>query len=172
MNKISKEKLEEIKAKNDILDVVSEYIELTPKGNRLMSLCPFHNDKTPSFTVYPEKGSFYCFGCGTGGDVIEFVKLIKNIDYVGAVKLLTDRAAINLSEDNNDSYFARMSNKILAINQEVAKFYQSYLKSANGKWAVEYLSNRGLSSETIEKYQLGCAPKDWNMLLNYLKTKG
>ena len=80
MNKISKEKLEEIKAKNDILDVVSEYIELTPKGNRLMSLCPFHNDKTPSFTVYPEKGSFYCFGCGTGGDVIEFVKLIKNID--------------------------------------------------------------------------------------------
>ena len=172
MNKISKEKLEEIKAKNDILDVVSEYIELTPKGNRLMSLCPFHNDKTPSFTVYPEKGSFYCFGCGTGGDVIEFVKLIKNIDYVGAVKLLADRAAINLSEDNNDSYFARMSNKILAINQEVAKFYQSYLKSANGKWAVEYLSNRGLSSETIEKYQLGCAPKDWNMLLNYLKTKG
>lgn len=172
MNKISKEKLEEIKAKNDILDVVSEYIELTPKGNRLMSLCPFHNDKTPSFTVYPEKGSFYCFGCGTGGDVIEFVKLIKNIDYVGAVRLLADRAAINLSEDNNDSYFARMSNKILNINKEAAKFYQDYLKSINGRWALEYLLDRGLTVETIGQFQLGCAPKDWNALLNYLKTKG
>ena len=172
MNKISKEKLEEIKAKNDILDVVSEYIELTPKGNRLISLCPFHNDKTPSFTVYPEKGSFYCFGCGTGGDVIEFTRLVEKVDYISAVKLLAERSGVKITEDAEDNYYTKMRNKILAINQEAAKLYQSYLKSTNGKWAPEYLSDRGLSSETIEKYQLGCAPKDWNMLLNYLKNKG
>ena len=117
MNKISKEKLEEIKTKNDILDVVSEYIELTPKGNRLMSLCPFHNDKTPSFTVYPEKGFFYCFGCGTGGDIIEFIQRIEKIDYISAVKLLAERSGVKITEDAEDNYYIKMRNKILAINQ-------------------------------------------------------
>ena len=172
MNKISKEKIEEIKVKNNIHDVISKYVKLTSKGGNLIGLCPFHNEKTPSFTVYPEKDSFYCFGCGIGGDIIEFIQRIEKIDYISAVKLLAERSGVKITEDAEDNYYTKMRNKILAINQEAAKFYQSYLKSANGKWAVEYLSNRGLSSETIEKYQLGCAPKDWNMLLNYLKTKG
>ena len=172
MNKISKEKIEEIKVKNNIHDVISKYVKLTSKGGNLIGLCPFHSEKTPSFTVYPEKESFYCFGCGIGGDIIEFIQRIEKIDYISAVKLLAERSGVKITEDAEDNYYTKMRNKILAINQEAAKFYQSYLKSANGKWAVEYLSNRGLSSETIEKYQLGCAPKDWNMLLNYLKNKG
>ena len=172
MNKISKEKIEEIKVKNNIHDVISKYVKLTSKGGNLIGLCPFHNEKTRSFTVYPEKDSFYCFGCGIGGDIIEFIQRIEKIDYISAVKLLAERSGVKITEDAEDNYYTKMRNKILAINQDATKFYQSYLKSANGKWAVEYLSNRGLSSGTIEKYQLGCAPKDWNMLLNYLKTKG
>lgn len=172
MNKINKEKIDEIKSKNNIQDVISKYVKLTPKGSNLIGLCPFHNEKTPSFTVYPEKDSFYCFGCGIGGDIIEFIQRIEKIDYISAVKLLAERSGVKITEDAEDNYYIKMRNKILAINQEAAKFYQSYLKSTNGKWATDYLSDRGLSSETIENFQLGCAPKDWNALLNYLKTKG
>ena len=172
MNKINKEKIDEIKSKNNIQDVISKYVKLTSKGSNLIGLCPFHNEKTSSFTVYPEKDSFYCFGCGIGGDIIEFIQRIEKIDYLSAVKLLAERSGVKITEDAEDNYYIKMRNKILAINQEAAKFYQSYLKSTNGKWATDYLSDRGLSSETIENFQLGCAPKDWNALLNYLKTKG
>lgn len=172
MNKINKEKIDEIKSKNNIQDVISKYVKLTPKGSNRIGLCPFHNEKTPSFTVCPKKDSFYCFGCGTGGDVIEFTRLVEKVDYISAVKLLAERSGVKITEKTEDNYYIKMRNKILAINQEAAKFYQSYLKSTNGKWATDYLSDRGLSSETIENFQLGCAPKDWNMLLNYLKNKG
>ena len=172
MNKINKEKIDEIKSKNNIQDVISKYVKLTPKGSNLIGLCPFHNEKTPSFTVYPKKDSFYCFGCGTGGDVIEFTRLVEKVDYISAVKLLAERSGVKITEDAEDNYYTKMRNKISAINQDATKFYQSHLKSTNGKWAAEYLSDRGLSNETIENFQLGCAPKDWNMLWNYLKAKG
>ena len=146
MNKINKEKIDEIKSKNNIQDVISKYVKLTPKGSNLIGLCPFHNEKTPSFTVYPKKDSFYCFGCGTGGDVIEFTRLVEKVDYISAVKLLAERSGVKITEDAEDNYYTKMRNKISAINQDATKFYQSHLKSTNGKWAAEYLSDRGLSN--------------------------
>ncbi len=172
MNSFSREMIKKIKSENSIRNVVSQYVTLMSKGNHLVGLCPFHNEKTPSFTVYPEKGSFYCFGCGAGGDVITFIQHIENLNYIDAVKLLAERSGVNIIEDNGDNYYEKLKNKILDINKETARFYRNYLKSANGKWALEYLLGRGLTTQTIEEFGLGCAPKDWNKLISYLKNKG
>ena len=126
---IPEDVINEIKYRNDIETVISPYVSLKRRGKNLVGLCPFHNEKTPSFTVYPENGSFYCFGCGAGGDVFSFVKLIENLDYIEAVKLLAERSGVALPQDGYDDSMQRLKNSIFEINRETARFYHAYLMS-------------------------------------------
>lgn len=162
----------DIKYKNDIESIISPYVNLKRAGKNLKGLCPFHNEKTPSFTVYPENGSFYCFGCGVGGDIFTFTRLIENLDYVEAVKLLAERSGINIPEDNYDNSYGNLKKKILEINKETARYYHNYLKTDGGRWALNYLIGRGLTPATIKHFGLGCAPDGWTGLVDHLKSKG
>ncbi|MBQ8203009.1 MAG: DNA primase [Clostridia bacterium] len=165
--------IEEIKAKNDIESVISAYVNLKRRGKNLVGLCPFHNEKTPSFTVYPESDSFYCYGCGKGGDAFTFVKLAENLDYIEAVKLLADRSGVYIPEDSGyDDSMLRLKNTIYEINKEAARFYHSYLLSEKGKKVLEYYTGRGLTLNTIKHFGLGAAPEEWDGLLKHLKSKG
>ena len=169
---IPEEVINEIKYRNDIENVISQYSVLKRKGKNLVGLCPFHSEKTPSFTVYPENGSFYCFGCGVGGDVITFTGLIENLDYIESIKLLAERSNIQLPEDGYDNSFQKVKNTVYDINRETAKFFHNYLMSDEGKWALDYYKNRGLSLKTIKHFGLGAAPDSFDALIKHLKTKG
>ncbi len=169
---IPEEIINEIKYRNDIESVMAPYVALKRRGKNLVGLCPFHNEKTPSFTVYPENGSFYCFGCGVGGDVFSFVRQIENLDYIDAVKLLAERSGVTLPQDGYDDSMQKLKNTIFEINRETARFYHSYLMSPEGKWALDYLTGRGLSIATIKHFGLGAAPDGWDNLIKHLKSKG
>ncbi len=169
---IPEEILSEIKYRNDIETVISPYVNLKRRGKNLIGLCPFHNEKTPSFTLYPDNGSFYCFGCGVGGDIFTFTKLIENLDYIEAVKLLAERSGVSLPDDSYDDSMQKLRQNILNINKETARFFHQYLMSQNGKWALDYLLGRGLTLKTIKHFGLGAAPNDWDLLLRHLKKLG
>lgn len=169
---IPEEVINEIKYRNDIETVISQYVTLKRRGKNLVGLCPFHNEKTPSFTIYPENGSFYCFGCGAGGDVITFIGLTENLDYIESVKLLAEKSGVVLPHDGYDNSMQNLKNTVYDINRETAKFFHAYLMSEDGKWALDYLLNRGLSIKTIKHFGLGAAPDSWDMLINHLKSKG
>ncbi|MBR3149438.1 MAG: DNA primase [Eubacterium sp.] len=164
--------LNELKLRTDINDVISTYVTLKRRGRTYVGLCPFHNEKTPSFTVYPETQSFYCFGCGAGGDAVGFIRKIENLDYVDAVKLLAGRVGMQLPEDGYDDSLAKRRKTILSINRETARFYHSYMMSDEGKAGREYFISRGLSKSTITKVGLGYAPDSWDSLLKHLKSQG
>lgn len=164
--------INEIKYRNDIEDVISPYVNLHRRGKNLVGLCPFHNEKTPSFTVYPENGSFYCFGCGAGGDVFTFTKLIENLDYIEAVKALAERAGVVLPQDGYDDSMQRLKDTVYSINRETAKFFHSYLMSPEGKWALDYLVGRGLTVPIIRRFGLGAAPDSWDALIKHLQNLG
>lgn len=170
--RIPEEIIMEIKYKNPIEEVVSPYVNLRRTGRNLNGLCPFHNEKTPSFTVYPDTSSYYCFGCGAGGDAFTFVRKIENLDYVEAVKRLADRAGVNIPEGDYDDSYIKLKAKIYEINQETARFFHSHLFTEDGKWALDYLTGRGLSIKTIRHFGLGAAPNRWDALLKHLKAKG
>lgn len=169
---IPEEIINEIKYKNDIESVMAPYVSLKRRGKNLVGLCPFHNEKTPSFTVYPENGSFYCFGCGVGGDVFSFVRQIENLDYIDAVKLLAERSGVTLPQDGYDDSMQKLKNTVFEINRETARFYHTYLMSPEGKWALDYLLGRGLSIATIKHFGLGAAPDSWDSLINHLRGLG
>ena len=164
--------LQELKYKTDIEDIVSTYVSLRKRGNTSVGLCPFHNEKTPSFTVYNDTQSFYCFGCGAGGDAIGFIKKIENLDYIDAVKLLAERAGMQMPQDGFDDSISKKRRRILQINREAAKFFHSYLMSPQGKTGYDYFINRGLTPKTIVKFGLGYAPDSWDSLLKHLKSLG
>lgn len=164
--------IDALRDSNDIESVISGYIELRRRGRNLVGLCPFHNEKTPSFTVYPETSSYYCFGCGAGGDVIGFVRNIENLDYVEAVKLLADRAGIKMPDSNYDDSTANLRRRIYEANREAAKFYHETLFTEKGKQQLEYLTRRNVSSKMIKHFGLGAAPDDWHALGDYLQEKG
>ncbi len=164
--------IEEIKYRNDIETVVSSYITLKRAGKNLVGLCPFHGEKTPSFTVFPENGSFYCFGCKVGGDVFTFVKNIENLDYIETVRLLAERCGVTIPESGYDDSMAKLRNRIFEINRETARFYNAYLENSGGKWAVDYYSERGLTPQTVRNFGLGAAPDSWDSLRNHLRSKG
>ena len=126
---LPQEFLMELKYKNDIESVLSPYVALKRRGSNLVGLCPFHNEKTPSFTVYPENGSYYCFGCGQGGDIITFIMRIENLDYMDAVSRLADRAGLRMPENGQDDRELKLKNDIYEANREAALFYHSYLLS-------------------------------------------
>ena len=164
--------IHEIKYRNDIETAVSQYVNLKRRGKNLVGLCPFHSEKTPSFTVYPENGSFYCFGCGVGGDVFTFTGLIENLDYMESIKLLAERSGISLPQDGYDDSMQRLKKKIYDINRDTARFFHSFLMSPGGKWALDYLTGRGLTVKTIKHFGLGAAPDSWDALIHHLKEKG
>lgn len=164
--------INEIKYRNDIETAVSQYVNLKRRGKNLVGLCPFHSEKTPSFTVYPENGSFYCFGCGVGGDVFTFTGLIENLDYMESIKLLAERSGISLPQDGYDDSMQRLKKKIYDINRDTARFFHSFLMSPCGKWALDYLTGRGLTVKTIKHFGLGAAPDSWDALIHHLKEKG
>ena len=165
--------MQDLRLKTDIYDVISTYVTLKKRGRTYVGLCPFHNEKTPSFTVYPDTQSFYCFGCGAGGDAIGFVKRIENLDYIDAVKALAQRAGIQMPDDNSyDDSLAKKRRKILEINRESAKFFNSYMMSDAGRAGHNYFLNRGLSEKTIKRFGLGFAPDSWDGLLKHLKGLG
>ncbi len=169
---IPEEIISEIKYRYDIESAISPYVNLKRRGKNLVGLCPFHNEKTPSFTVYPENGSFYCFGCGVGGDVFTFTGLIENLDYIESVKLLADKAGVTLPQDGYDDSMQKLRAKIYDINKETARFFHNYMMSEEGKWGLDYFLNRGLSLKTIKHFGLGAAPDSWDALINHLKSKG
>ena len=164
--------LQELKYKTDIEDIISAYVTLRKRGNTYVGLCPFHNEKTPSFTVYPETQSFYCFGCGAGGDTVGFIRKIENLDYVDAVKLLADRAGLEMPQDGFDDSVSKQRRRVLEANRAAAKYFHTMLMSEDGKPALDYLKGRGLTSKTITKFGLGFAPNEWHALTNELTKQG
>ena len=164
--------LQELKMKTDIEDVISTYVTLKRRGATLVGLCPFHNEKTPSFTVYPATQSFYCFGCGAGGDAITFLKKIENLDYLDAVKALAQRAGLQMPQEGFDDSLSKRRRRILEMNREAARFYHSVLLSPEGKVGYDYYIGRALSAATINHFGLGFAPNQWDALLKYMRAKG
>lgn len=162
--------MQDLKARNDIVDVVSSYVSLKKRGRNYVGLCPFHNEKTPSFNLYPENGSFFCFGCETGGDVITFIRKIENLDYMEAVRFLAQRAGIAVPETGFDDGLSKTRSRILEINREAAKFYHQLLVSEGGESGLSYLQNRGLSIRTIRHFGLGFAPKERFALVDHLRS--
>lgn len=164
--------LNELKMRNDIESVISSYVNLKRRGSNLIGSCPFHNEKTPSFTIWPEKGSYYCFGCGAGGDVITFIMQIERLDYVEAVKLLAERVGMQLPVDGEEDKLSKLKSRIYDANRAAAKFYYERLISPEGKEALSYLTGRGLLPKTIKQFGLGYAPDEWDALVKHLKSLG
>lgn len=169
---IPHEYVEEVVRRNDITDVVASYVQLRHRGRTHTGLCPFHSEKTPSFVVYPETQSFYCFGCGAGGDVITFIKKINNLDYVEAVKYLAGRAGMPMPEE--DDKVGRLRSRVLSVNKETARFFYEQLNAPTeeAKAARAYWRGRGLSDSTIRRFGLGYAPNDFRALRVHLRAKG
>ena len=171
----SDEIVEEVRSRNDIVDVISSYVKLQKKGSSYFGLCPFHNEKSPSFSVSSDKQMYYCFGCGAGGNVFTFVMEYENYSFTEALKYLAQRAGVELpEEDSSQEAKARadMRATLLEINKLAAKYYYAQLKSQQGGTAYDYLKNRGLSNETITAFGLGYSTKYSNDLHKYLKMKG
>lgn len=166
--------LSDLKARTDIMDLISSYVSLDSRrqGRTHKGLCPFHNEKTPSFMVYEDTQSFYCFGCGAGGDAITFTMKIENLDYIEAVKLLAERAGLSMPQDGYDDSMTQKKNRILAANREAARFFYSCLVDEKNSHALNYFLNRGLTPQTIKKFGLGYAPDSWDSLIKHMRSKG
>ncbi|MGN1347231.1 MAG: DNA primase, partial [Eubacteriales bacterium] len=166
--------IEDIRYRCDIESVISSYVSLKRAGSNLKGLCPFHSEKTPSFTVYPETQSFYCFGCGAGGDVITFVMRTENLDYVAAVETLAKRAGITLPEFGERQRSDGVTRtRVLQMNLEAAKFYRSMLFDENeGAAGRRYFVDRGLSMAAIKRFGLGYSPPSGNRMLAHLTSLG
>lgn len=176
MYKRANDLVEIVRSQTNIVDLISEYILLTPKGRYYSGLCPFHQEKTPSFTVTPDKQIFYCFGCGTGGDVFSFLMKKEGINFVEALNKLAARANIPTEGQNDFSQKSRESElklKVFELNRVAARFFYACLtRTKDGKNAFNYLLKRGIKSETIRRFGLGYAPNSWTALYDYLTAQG
>lgn len=164
--------IQELQERVDIEEVISSHITLRRRGKTLVGLCPFHNEKTPSFTVYPDTNSFYCFGCGAGGDVISFIRRIDNLDYVEAVKAVAQMAGMSMPEDGYDDTLAKRRMRLLAANREAARFFNACLMDEKNRPALDYFLRRALTPATIRHFGLGYAPDSWHALTEHLRSKG
>ena len=162
--------IEEIKYRNDLEEVIAGHVTLKRAGSNLVGCCPFHSEKTPSFTVFAQTKSYYCFGCGAGGDVITFVMRTENLDYVEALRYLATRAGIEIPEEGRDEPNAVRRERILEMNREAARFFHECLKKSPE--AQAYLSRRGLSTALIKHFGVGYAPNDFEALAKHLRGKG
>ncbi len=167
--------VEEVRQRNDIVDVVSTYVKLQKKGGNYFGLCPFHNEKSPSFSVSGPKQMYHCFGCGVGGNVFTFVMEYENYTFVEALKMLAERAGVDLPQveySREEQMAADLKGQLLEINKEAAKYYFYQLKKENGANALKYLTDRELTPQTIQKFGLGYSNKTSNDLYLYLKQQG
>ena len=170
---IPQEYIQEVVRRNDIEDIVGQYVQLRRRGRTLTGLCPFHNEKTPSFVVYPDTQSFYCFGCGAAGDVISFVRKYNNLGYVETVKQLASRAGMPLPEEDDKESRARQ--RLLEINRCAARYFYEQLNARTPEAALArryWREKRGLSDAAIRRFGLGYAPEDFTGLLHYLRRLG
>ena len=164
--------LQELAERNDIVDVVSSYVRLTKKsGSNLFGLCPFHSEKTPSFSVSPDKQIYHCFGCGKGGSVISFIMEIENLSFPEAVAFLANRAGMHLPEQSDDPG-AKKRQRLLALNRDAARFFHAQLKTPAGQPARDYLARRQLTAQTVTRFGLGFAPDTWDSLVRAMKALG
>lgn len=171
----SEDIIEQVRSENNIVDVIGDYVKLQKKGSSYFGLCPFHNEKSPSFSVSPHKQMYYCFGCGEGGNVISFLMKYENYTFVEALEVLANRAGIELPKMEYSKEARQekdLKSKIIEINTEAAKYYHYLLRSDRGKTAYHYLKGRELSDETIVKFGLGYSDKYSNNLYQYLRSKG
>ena len=165
--------LEEVNEKNPIEDVVGQYVNLTRRGTNMFGLCPFHNEKTASFSVAPDKGIYYCFGCHKGGGSINFIMEIEGMDYPDAVRTLAKRAGIPIpEEDQKQASNLRRKEKLWELCRDAARFYHQTLKGPEGKAGLDYLLSRGLTAKTIKSFGLGFAPNSWDSLKKAMLEKG
>ena len=170
---LSDDFLTELRNRADIETTISSYVNLKRAGRISKGLCPFHGEKTPSFTVYPDTQSYYCFGCGNGGDVITFIKNIENLDYIDAVRFLADKNGLDMPDENSyDSTINKRRLRMLEANREAARFFHKCLTIKEGVIGYQYFKNRGLSDDTIRKFGLGFAPDDFHALTNYMLKLG
>ena len=163
--------IEELVERSNIVDVVSNYVQLTRKGSNMFGLCPFHNEKTGSFSVSESKQLYYCFGCGKGGGVINFIMEIENLSYPDAVRFLADRAGMTVPEEQNDDG-AKRRKRLLELNKDAARFYNAMLSAPEGAAAAEYAKKRELTPKTIRNFGLGAAPDSWDALIRAMTEKG
>jgi len=164
--------IDEIKANNDILDIISQYVILKRSGRNFLGLCPFHKEKTPSFSVSPDKQIFHCFGCGVGGDAINFICKIENVNYREAIQMLAEKAGITLPADNTqDSKKEMLKQKVYEINEIVANYYHQNIYTQNAKIAQEYVKKRKLDNNTLKKFMIGYSSGE-NEIYKLLKSKG
>ncbi|MCL2107451.1 MAG: DNA primase [Oscillospiraceae bacterium] len=165
--------LQELSARAEIEPLISPYVNLKRSGRLLMGLCPFHNEKTPSFAVYPDNNSFYCFGCGAAGSAVNFVMRIENLDFIEAVKALSQRVGMRLPEEQYDDSLSKRRLRVLSANREAARFFHAQLSEPEGRAALEYwLEKRRLSPRIVKSFGLGYAPNRWNALLKHMRAKG
>ena len=167
--------MDELLQKTDLVSLVSEYVPLSQKSGRLWGCCPFHNEKTPSFSVQPDKQMYYCFGCHAGGGAIQFVREIERLSFVEAVKFLAQRAGMELPDEVDDDRLRRErahKERLYAACKEAALFYHRQLLSPGGKQAQAYLAKRGVDGKLATRFGLGFALETWDGLTNYLTGKG
>lgn len=165
--------LAELRARTDIEELIGKYADIRHRGSRTpVCLCPFHTEKTPSFVIYPETQSYYCFGCGAGGDAINFIRNIERLDYTEAVRFLCDRAGMRMPTDPVDDEYARIRRRCYEANREAARFFYGCLSSPAANEARAYIEKRKLLPETVKHFGLGFAPDSWDSLVKHLKQKG
>ncbi|SMC41801.1 DNA primase [Papillibacter cinnamivorans] len=164
--------LDELTSRSDIAEVVSDYVALTRKGGNLFGLCPFHSEKTPSFSVSPDKQIYYCFGCGKGGGVISFIMEAENLPFPDAVRFLAKRAGMTVPEQEENDPASRLKERLLELNRQAARFYHEILGAPGGTAAAEYAKGRGLSGKIITNFGLGAAPDAWSGLTDAMTAKG
>lgn len=170
---LSDDFLTELRNRADIETTISSYVNLKRAGRISKGLCPFHGEKTPSFTVYPDTQSYYCFGCGNGGDVITFIKNIENLDYIDAVRFLADRNGMDMPDENTyDSTINKRRLRMLEANREAARFFHKCLTIKEGAIGYKYFKERGLTDDTIRRFGLGFAPDDFHALTNHMLKLG
>lgn len=171
--RIQEEVVNEVREQNDIVEVIGEYVQLTRRGKNHFGLCPFHEEKTPSFSVEQEKQLFHCFGCGKGGNVFTFIEEIENIPYVEAIQFLARRIDYTLpTVKTSRTNYSQETNQLFSAYDWLVKFYHHLLKySEQGEEALAYIKERGLTDETIERFQIGFAPRDSNLTVEFLQQK-
>ena len=164
--------MDELIARNDIVDVVSSYVQLSRKGANLFGLCPFHSEKTGSFSVSPDKQIYYCFGCKRGGGVINFIMEEENLTFPDAVRFLAKRAGMEIPEEDGDQEAGRRRARLLELNREAARFYYQLLQQPEGDAVRAYLAKRKITRQTAVRFGMGASPNAWDALLTAMTRRG
>ncbi len=170
--RFSDEFLTDLRSKVEIEELIARYAEVRGRGRTPVCLCPFHNEKTPSFVIYKDTQSYYCFGCGAGGDAITFIRMIENLDYTEAVRFLCERTGTAFPNDPVDDELTRRRRRCYEANREAARFFHAQLSAPHAQKVREYLQKRALKKETIVRFGLGFAPDSWDSLLKHMRSKG